>query len=468
MLQEYKMELFDSHCHINSEHFNDDRKEVILAAQKNQVQMLTCGTCVATSRVCSELAAEYQNVYAAAGIHPNHTGDGITDRDYEELRQILSQDKVVAVGETGLDWYWDSVDRKVQQEHFRLHLELAKELKMPVVVHARDSADDCLDMIEPYVGGGSDFVWHCFIAGKKKLQRLLERSLDMGLYLGISGIVTYPEQIPFRKIIPQIPDKHLLLDTDSPYLIPKPRTVDRNEPGQALRIAEELALLRGVSVGDIARITTRNARKFLNLDQPDENIEKVVYQIRDSLYINLTNRCTNNCIFCARNQGFVVKGHDISLKHEPSADEVIGAMGGVRKYKEVVFCGYGESTMCLDVLLKVAAYCRREGVSVRLNTNGLANLYYKRDIIPELAEVIDAVSISLNSADPVQYDQLCRSRYGKDAHPALLEFAKRCLAAGMDTTLTVVAMPDINVDAAQKLVEGIGVKFRARSYVDAG
>lgn len=462
------MELFDSHCHMNSEHFSADRDNVIAEALKNSVQMLTCGTCVESSVFCAELAETHENVYAAVGIHPNHTGDGITEKDYEELRRLLKQDRVVAIGETGLDWYWDSVDREVQQEHFRRHLELAVELQLPVIVHARDSADDCLDMIEPYIGSGVEFVWHCFIAGKKKLQRLLDRSLEMGLYLGISGIITYPEQVPLRNIIIQIPDKHLLLDTDAPYLIPKPRTVDRNEPTQALRIAQELAVLRGVSVEDIARITTMNARNFLKLDQNESHKQKVAYQIRDSLYLNLTNRCTNNCTFCARNQGFVVKGHDISLDHEPDAQEVIAAMGELSKYKEVVFCGYGEPTMCLDVLLAVGRHCRENGITVRLNTNGLANLYFKRSIVPELAGVVDQVSISLNSADPVQYDSLCRSQFGLEAHAALLEFARECNNAGIDTTLTVVAMPDIDVEAAEKLVKSIGVKFRARSFVDAG
>ena len=335
------------------------------------------------------------------------------------------------------------------------------------VVHARDSAEDCLDIIERYAGSDMKFVWHCFVAGKKKLEKLLERALELDLYLGISGIVTFAEQVPLRKIIPLIPDKHLLLDTDSPYLIPKPRTVERNDPRQAERIAEELALLRGVTTEDIARITYRNTCNFLNLELEEEGGE-IAYPIRDSLYINLTNQCTNDCSFCARNNGFVVKGHDISLKKDPSAAEVITAMGDFSHYKEIVFCGYGEPTMKLEVLLAVARYVKENGKPVRINTNGLANLYFERNIVPELAEWVDEVSISLNSADPQEYLELCRSRFGEAAYPALLEFAQLCQQAGIRTTLSVVAMPGIDVEAARKVAESIGVNFLARSFVDAG
>lgn len=462
------MKIFDSHCHITDERFDADRSEVIRSAGDRGVELLTCGTCLQTSEACAALANSFTNVYASVGIHPNNTGSiGSVEQTYARLRELAAGERVAAIGETGLDWYWDDVDHATQKEHFRMHLELARELALPVVVHARDSAEDCLDMLEPYIGGGSSFVWHCFIAGKKKIEPLLQRAIEMGLYLGISGIVTFTEQVPLRKIIPLIPDKHLLLDTDSPYLIPKPRTVERNEPAQALRIAEEIAMLRGVTTEDIARITYRNACDFLRIGIAEEGGE-IAYPIRDSLYINLTNQCTNDCAFCARNNGFIVKGHDISLKKEPSAAEVIKAMGDFSAYREVVFCGYGEPTMKLEVLLEVARYVRARGKPVRVNTNGLANLYFKRNIVPELAVCVDEVSISLNSADPQEYLRICRSRFGEAAYPALLEFAGLCQQAGIKTILTVVAMPGIDVAAARKVAESIGVGFRERSFVDAG
>ena len=462
------MKLFDSHCHITDQKFDSDRTEVINSAAERGIKMLTCGTCLQTSEECARLAAEFSNVYASVGIHPNNLGSiGNVAEEYARLKELATREKVVAIGETGLDWYWDEVPGEVQKEHFKMHLELAKEVGLPVVVHARDSADDCLDMLEPYAGAGLKFVWHCFVAGKKRLARLLERALELDLYLGISGNVTFVEQVPLRKIIPLIPDKHLLLDTDSPYLIPKPRTVQRNDPRQTERIAEEIALLRGVTTEDIARITYRNACNFLNLTLEDES-GKIAYPIRNSLYINLTNQCTNNCSFCARNNGFIVKGHDISLKKEPSAAEVIAAMGDFSGYKEIVFCGYGEPTMKLDVLLEVARQVRTTGKPVRVNTNGLANLYFKRNIVPELAKCVDEVSISLNSADPEEYLQLCRSRFGEAAYPALLQFAELCQKAGIKTILSVVEMPGIDVAAARKVAESVGVNFLVRSFVDAG
>lgn len=461
------MIFFDSHCHINARHFDADREEVISRAADAGIRMLVIGTDAESSRFCCEIADKYDSVYAAVGIHPNDSAEA-TDNDFETLRELATHKKVVAVGETGLDFFHDHSDRGIQVKVFHKHLEIAQEFQLPVVIHARDSAQECLDIIEPFMHAGGRAVWHCFIAGKRVIADLMERAIGMGLYLGITGLVTFEDQIPLRRIVTQIPDKHLLLDTDSPYLIPRPRTVDRNEPIQCIRIAEELATLRGVSLTDIARITTRNACELLGLQIDEQNNTNIAYPIRDSLYINLTSRCTNHCTFCARNQSLVVKGHDISLQHEPDASEVIDALGDFRKYKEIVFCGYGEPTMCLDVLLAVARYLKNNGQKIRLNTNGLANLYFHRDIVPELTGLIDSVSISLNTADPQQYQELCQSDFGLQAHQALQDFASSCIKHGIDTTLTVVEMPGIDVNAAQELTQSIGAKFRVRSFVDAG
>lgn len=435
--------------------------------------MLVIGTCAESSQVCTKLAQQHQNIYAAVGVHPNDTIKA-TDDDYLLLRELCKDEKVRAIGETGLDWFHEFSPRETQKEHFIKHLDLAEELNLPVVIHARNSAEECLDIFEPYAARGVKGVWHCFSAGKKVLPQLLERALEMDLYLGISGMVTFEEQKPLRNIISKIPDKHLLLDSDSPYLTPRPKITDRNEPSRVLQIAQTLAELRGVTTEDIARITTRNACDFLGLPRPEQNHEQLAYPIRDSLYLNITNDCTNNCTFCARNNGFIVKGHDISLDHNPSSQELIEAIEAALAkvdagfYKEVVFCGYGEPTMCLETVLTVGKYLKEKGFATRLNSNGLANLYFKRDITPELSKVIDKISISLNTADPEQYDALCRSQFGKDAFPGMLEFTACCLKANIHTTLSVVDMPDIDVEAARRLAEEIGAHFRARSFVDAG
>lgn len=460
---------FDTHCHIQSSHFDPDREAVLARAAEEGVDLLTIATTVENARICVDLATAHPHVWAAVGIHPNDTHHAHPDALAHLRALATSTDRVRAIGETGLDYYHEHAPRSVQATWFARHLELAAELDLPVILHARESADDMLAQVAPFLQAGGRAVWHCFVAGKKHLARLLDRALGMGLYLGMSGLVTFEDQKPLRGIIPHIPDAHLLLDTDAPYLIPRPKTLSRNEPVSAVRICEELAHLRGVSPSDMARITTRNARTLLNLPRPATDAQRIAYRIRESLYLNLTNDCTNDCTFCARNQGFVVKGHDIRLDHPPSAEELIAAIGDPTPYKEVVFCGYGEPTLELDTLLRVATWLHNQGVRVRLNTNGLANAHCGRDITPALyAAGVREVSISLNTPDPEEYHRLCRSRFGLEAHSHMLAFTRACLHAGLQTTLSVVDMPGIDIDAARRCAENTGAQFRIRSFVDAG
>ncbi len=461
---------FDTHCHLTRPEFDHDRSEVIARARAGNVRMLTVGTCVQTSQQAVRLASEHDGVFAAVGIHPNDTVPA-TDRDLETIRDLARENpgRVVAIGEVGLDYFRDRAPREMQRRFFTAQLELALELDLPVLLHARDSAEDLLDVVEPFMGNGLRGVWHCFVAGKKKLRTLMERATSMGLYLGLGGLVTFEDQKPLREMVPQIPDRHLLLDTDSPFIIPRPRTVDRNEPGQCVRIAEEIAALRGVELKDIARITTRNACEMLKLDNPRQaDAAGIAYVIRNSLYLNLTNDCTNSCGFCARNNSYVVKGHDIKLDHEPCVREIISAMGDTGKYDEVVFCGFGEPTMRLDVLLAVARELKSRGACVRLNTNGMANLYHERDIVPELKGLVDVVSVSLNTADACQYHRMCNPRFGHAAYSGICEFVKSCVAAGIRTICTVVDMPEIDIEAARARADNLGAEFRVRSFVDVG
>lgn len=463
------MEFFDSHCHLQASQFEADREVVIARASEQGVRMLTIGTDAASSRAGVLLSQQHAGVYACVGIHPTATHHA-TDADYQTLRELIAGENVLAIGETGLDFYHrDASPREVQEEHFRRHIELAQRAGLPLVLHARESARETLDIVEPFLRAGGKAVWHCFSAAKKLLPEMIDRVKELNLYVGISGMITFEDQKSLQEAVKLIPDKHLLLDTDAPYLIPRPREVERNEPAQAVRIAQKLAQLRGVRLEDIARITTRNACDLLNLPAPEELREsKLAYPIRNSLYLNLTAQCNNNCVFCGRNQGYVVKGHDLALDHDPDAAEMIAAMGDVSAYDEIVFCGYGEPTMRLEVLKEVARYLKGKGQRVRLNTNGLADLQYGRSVAPELVGLVDTVSISLNSADPAQYDALCRSRYGEAAFPAMLDFARSCLRAGLRTTLTVVAMPQIDVEAARAVAQEVGAEFRVRSFVDAG
>ncbi len=194
-----------------------------------------------------------------------------------------------------------------------------------------------------------------------------------------------------------------------------------------------------------------------------------VYEFGDSLYLNLTNRCPNNCEFCLRSFKDGVNGNKLWLLKEPTFDEVKEdlAMFPLSKYREIVFCGFGEPTCNLSVMSQVGPYLKAKGCRTRLNTNGLGNLINNRSDVPRLiSKYIDCVSISLNASTAEGYDEICRSKYGKDAFYAMLDFARACVEEGVETVMTVVDfIGDEEIEACRKVVEPTGAKFRVRTTV---
>ena len=191
------------------------------------------------------------------------------------------------------------------------------------------------------------------------------------------------------------------------------------------------------------------------------------YRYKDAIYINLTNRCTNDCTFCVRNNHDGVGGYHLQMDSEPSAKDIIEILEKEDDVSKVVFCGLGEPTMSLDVLLNVARYLKKRGSHIRINTNGQANAYAKQNIATRLVGLVDVVSISLNAPNAAEYDKYCRSVYGEDAYAHLLEFAKACIAEGIDTVMSVVdVIGEEKVEQSRKIAEDIGARFRVRKYVE--
>ncbi|MGE5553889.1 MAG: TatD family nuclease-associated radical SAM protein [Betaproteobacteria bacterium] len=192
----------------------------------------------------------------------------------------------------------------------------------------------------------------------------------------------------------------------------------------------------------------------------------IAYRLGDALYLNLTNRCTNDCTFCLRRNRQGLAGQGLWLEAEPTADEVLRAIGDPRPYREVVFCGFGEPLLRLDAVREVAAELRRKypGVRVRVDTNGLANLVYGRNVLPELAGLIDAISISLNASTAEEYDRLCRPAL-EGAFAAVLEFAREAVKFVPEVTLTAVDLPGVDLGACRQVAEGLGARFRVRRFI---
>lgn len=456
--------LIDTHAHLDSAQFRDDLAEVVARAARNGIgSILTVGCDLESSRNSIDLALRFPQIYASVGIHP-HDAASVTSETLAELaRMAETVDKVVAIGETGLDFYRDRSPRSVQREVFREHIRLAKALGKPLIIHDREAHDEILSIMAEEQAGEVGGVLHCF-SGDLQMARTC---IAMGFLISFAGPLTYPKNQSLRDTAKALPIDAMLVETDCPYLAPQGRRGSRNEPAFVRNTAEQLAELKGLSLEDVARITSLNAYRLFGIGQVDQRT-RIAYQIRDSLYLNITNRCTNHCSFCAKFRDFTVKGHQLCLEREPSAEEVKEAIGDPGRYAEVVFCGYGEPLIRLDLVKEIAAWLKRRNVVVRVNTDGQANLVHGRNILPELQGLIDSLSVSLNAPDAASYQAICQSQFGERGYTALKEFLVQAPRYIPSVTATAVSLPDIDIQACRKLAEQLGVSFRERLYNEVG
>jgi TatD family-associated radical SAM protein len=197
--------------------------------------------------------------------------------------------------------------------------------------------------------------------------------------------------------------------------------------------------------------------------------QQVSYQIDNNLYLSITDRCTLECAFCPKTHGdMTVKGYDLSFNHRPTAEEIIASIDDPARYGEVVFCGYGEPTLRLNVLLEVARDVKARGGRVRLNTDGLSNLVHKHDTLPELAECVDALSVSLNAQNPEVYDRHCRPNL-PGSYEAVLEFLREAPKHIQDVTATAIdGLEGVDIPACEAIAKELGVKFRRRVLNEVG
>jgi TatD DNase family protein len=459
-----KSSLVDSHAHLDSKPYTADLDDVIARAGENGViHILTVGCDLESSRASVDLALRYPNIYASVGIHP-HDANTVDDDVMAELaRMIASVDKVVAVGETGLDFYRDRSPRDQQKDAFRRHIQLAKDTNKPLIIHDRDAHDDVIQIMQEERASEAGGVLHCF-SGDLQMAR---KCIDMGFYISFAGPLTYPKNDALRSIAATLPIDVMLVETDCPYLSPQSWRGKRCEPAYVRATAEKLAAVKGLSLEDVARITSLNAWRLFGIGDIDQST-RIAYVIRNSLYLNITNRCTNSCTFCAKFKDFTVKGHQLCLEKEPSVDDVLTAIGDPSAYDEVVFCGYGEPLLRLDLVKEVAGRLKQNNITVRINTDGQANLVYKRNILPELAGLVDSISVSLNAPDAATYQEICQSEFGEQGYSALKDFLVEAKKHIPSVTATAVTLPGIDIEACRKVASELGVEFRERVYNEVG
>ena len=254
--------LIDTHCHLNSEELLDDIEFCMKEAETAGVNVfVVVGWDKESSFKAVELANKYINVYASVGFHPSDI-NGVTESDYKEVMELLKNDKVVALGEIGLDYYWekDSQQREMQKEWFKKQIITANAYNKPIIIHNRDAFEDCLKILNehPPIASG---VMHCYSGSVDFLQEVLR----LGLYIGLDGPVTYRNAKTPKEVAKVVPLDKLLIETDCPYLTPHPFRGTLNSPKYLRLIAEEIAILKEVKLSEIEKATTKNAKRLFNL-----------------------------------------------------------------------------------------------------------------------------------------------------------------------------------------------------------
>ena len=252
--------LFDTHAHVNDPAFDADRDSLLASLPEQGVGLMTnIGCCLNSSRDCSAMAEKYAHVYATVGSHPDSANE-VNEDVLEEYRKLCKLNpKIRAIGEIGLDYYYEDVPREIQKKAFVMQLELAKELGMPVVVHERDAHQDGMDIIRQYPGITG--VFHCY-SGSAEMARQL---VDMGWYIGFTGVLTFKNARKAVETAERIPLDRIVLETDCPFMAPEPFRGKRNDPGYLYRMAEKLAEIRGISVEEVHAATMENAKRLYRL-----------------------------------------------------------------------------------------------------------------------------------------------------------------------------------------------------------
>ena len=253
--------IFDSHAHYDSSQFDEDRHELLSSMQENGVgTIINSGADWDSVTEVIELAKNYPFVYVAVGLHPDEVGD-LNEERFAYMKSQCQKEKVVAVGEIGLDYYWDNEAHDVQKKWFIRQLELARELDLPVIVHSRDAAEDTLKIMKEY-GQGLRGVIHCFSYSKE----LAREYVKMGFHIGVGGVVTFKNGKKLKEIVEEIPLERILLETDCPYLAPVPFRGKRNSSLYIPYIVEEIANIKGITYEEVVAQTEQNGKMLFGIN----------------------------------------------------------------------------------------------------------------------------------------------------------------------------------------------------------
>ena len=259
------MELFDSHCHLDDEKFDQDREEIIAHIFSSGVtKLISAGYSVASSKRALELALKYPQIYTVSGISPNDILENAQkiDAQINEIKNLAQNKKIVGIGEIGLDYYWNKENKELQQYAFIKQIKMANELNLPIVIHTREAVMDTLEILKKHPVNKKG-VFHCCPLNTE----LIKEALKLGYYISFAGPVTFKNSKNADEVINQVPEDRILIETDSPYLSPEPNRGKRNDSSNVKYIAEKIAKVKGKSIEEIAKITYENACRIFDIDK---------------------------------------------------------------------------------------------------------------------------------------------------------------------------------------------------------
>jgi TatD DNase family protein len=251
----------DSHVHLDDKKYSHDREEVIQRAWEQDLDLIiNVGESVGSSLKTIELAEKHPYIYASVGIHPHHAQE-IREHDIAKIKELSQKEKVIAIGEIGLDYYYDFSPREAQLDLFLKQLALAKDLSLPIIVHNRESDNDCLAGFQRLFSSKVKGCMHCFSGDKE----FALNCLDLGLYISFAGQITFPKADNLREVVKIVPLEKMLIETDSPYLAPQIKRGKRNEPAYVQYVAEKIAEIKNVTLEEVAETTSQNTKTLFSL-----------------------------------------------------------------------------------------------------------------------------------------------------------------------------------------------------------
>lgn len=255
--------IFDTHAHYDDRQFEEDRAELLGSMQEQGVGMIVdAGSDIASWDKIGQLTEQYPFIYGAIGVHPDEVGE-LDEEKMQRMEKLLSGEKMVAVGEIGLDYYWDEPERSIQKKWFEAQIELARDVKLPIIIHSRDAAKDTYDIMKALHAEEIGGVVHCFSYSKEMARQFL----DMGFYIGIGGVVTFKNAKTLKEVAAYTPLDRIVLETDCPYLSPEPNRGKRNSSLNLNYVAEALSQIKGINKEELIAVTEENARQLYRMKE---------------------------------------------------------------------------------------------------------------------------------------------------------------------------------------------------------